>query len=182
MEKIIQLASIFNLASFSWDILMLLFLFTASFLYGMTMGKNRMTLVILSTYMSFAIFSSFPFSYFSYFENLSSGNNLFFLKLGVFLLFFALTFVILNRSFFGHLFRVSKALYNISFFKILLLSFAQVGLFMSIFFSIMLSEKMSEFTGLTSLIFANEIAQVVWFLIPLVFLGLFKNRKQAYSD
>ncbi len=177
MDKITQLASVFSLASFSWDILMLLFLFAASFLYGMTMGKNRMTLVILSTYISFAIFSVLPFSYFTSFDGLTSGNNFFFLKLGIFLLFLTLIFVILNRSFFGRLFRVSKALYNISFFKILLLSFAQVGLFMSIFFSIALSEKIMEFTGLTSLVFANQTAQAIWFLIPLVFLGLFKNRK-----
>ncbi|MEK7452855.1 MAG: hypothetical protein AAB614_01320 [Patescibacteria group bacterium] len=167
-----QLANIINISGLSWDILAFCFLIFVSLLYGMLLGKNRIILTILSTYISFAILSVFPLFYLQSFF----VDRIFFLKLSLFLIFMVLSFIFLNRSFFGKLFKVSKALYNTSFLKITLLSFAQIGLFMSILFTMVVSEKVAKITNLTELIFVSQTAQVIWFIIPLVLLGFFKNR------
>ena len=165
-----QLASVINLQGLSWDILALIFLFVVAFLYGMLLGKNRIILIMLSTYISFAIVSVFPFSYIG-------NSNIFFAKIVVFMLFIILSFLFLNRSFFGHLFKISKALSNISFVKITVLSFFQIGLFMSVFFTLVESENIASLASMTKLIFVTEISQVVWFVLPVLLLGVFKGRK-----
>jgi len=168
-----QITSAINIQSLSWDMLAILFLLVASIFYGLLLGKNRIILLMLSTYSAFAIYSIFPFSKIS-----AVTGNLFFLKFGVFLIFMAISFIFFNRSFFGHLFKVSKALSNISFFKIMILSFFQIGLFMSIFFGIVLTDSARSISPLTKLVFTGSIPTLLWFLAPLLFVGLFKGRKQ----
>lgn len=174
MEKITQLASAFSLASLSWDILILFFLFIVALLYGLTMGKNRIALTILSTYVSFSIMTVFPFFIF---KDIVIDSRFFLIKSAVFIIFIAISFILLNRSFFGHLFKVSRALSNMSFPKIFLISIAQVGLFMSIFFSNILSGDGSNLSGLSKILFTTQSAQVLWVIAPVLLLGVFKSKK-----
>jgi len=174
MEKITQFAAAFSLASLSWDILILFFLFIVALLYGLTMGKNRIALTILSTYISFSIITVFPFGIF---ENIAGESRFFLVRSTVFIIFIAISFILLNRSFFGHLFRVSRALSNMSFPKIFLISIAQVGLFMSIFFSDILSGSGNDLSGLSRIMFTTQTAQVLWVIAPVLLLGIFKSKK-----
>jgi hypothetical protein len=174
MEKITQLVAAFSLASLSWDILILFFLFIVALLYGLTMGKNRIALTILSTYISFSVMTVFPFSVFS---GVVDDSRLFLVKSAVFIIFIAISFILLNRSFFGHLFKVSRALSNMSFPKIFLISITQVGLFMSIFFSDILSGSGNNLSGLSRIMFTTQTAQVLWVIAPVLLLGIFKSKK-----
>ncbi len=174
MEKITQLAATFSLASLSWDILILFFLFIVALLYGLTMGKNRIALTILSTYVSFSIITVFPFGLL---ENTEGESKLFLVKSAVFIVFIVISFILLNRSFFGHLFKVSRALSNMSFPKIFLISIAQVGLFITIFFSNIFLGSGIELSGLSKFIFTTKTAQVLWVIAPVLLLGIFKSRK-----
>jgi len=140
------------------------------------MGKNRIALTILSTYVSYSIITVFPFNIF---DGLVGESRMFFVRSAVFIIFIAISFVLLNRSFFGHLFKVSRALSNMSFLKIFVVSLTQVGLFMSIFFSDILSGSGNELSGLSKLIFTTQIAQVLWVMAPVLLLGFFKNKKPA---
>ena len=176
MDKLANIASSLSLASVSWDILILFFLFIVALLYGLTMGKNRIALTILSTYVSYSMITVFPFSIF---DGSVGGSRMFLVRSAVFIIFIAISFVLLNRSFFGHLFKVSRALSNMSFPKIFIISLAQVGLFMSIFFSDILVGSGNELSGLSKLIFTTQIAQVLWVIAPVLLLGVFKNKKPA---
>ena len=93
----------------AWDVLIIILVLIAAFIYGFLMGRNRMILFMLCTYFSLAIVSFVPWAKLSDIKWLGIGENpsssliiLFFLAL---MLFF---FIFVPRSVLSSLARVRK--------------------------------------------------------------------------
>ena len=51
----------FNFAEPTWDLFIILFFLLASFVYGLTLGRDRIILILISIYMSLAVIGAAPF-------------------------------------------------------------------------------------------------------------------------
>ena len=45
----------------TWDLFIILFLFVGAFLYGLTLGRDRIILVLISVYMALTVLRAMPF-------------------------------------------------------------------------------------------------------------------------
>lgn len=155
----------------SWDVLVLIFLFLAAFLYGFFLNKNKIILIIFSAYISFSLIVSLKD-----FENLVRKDDLFFARLGAFIFFIIFVCYLLNRSFVGNTLKFSQeSSFSIEFLKKLVLSLAQIGLFISIFLNVILTEEIISVAMVTEVLFMNHAALTAWLATPILLVGIFKK-------
>jgi hypothetical protein len=50
---------------------------------------------------------------------------------------------------------------------------------MSIFFSFILLGSGNELSGISRILFTEPIAQLLWIFVPIVLLGVFKNKRST---
>lgn len=133
------------------------------FLHGLTLGRTRALISLLSIYIAFTIYRLFP-----YLEELKKIVNRpllddYFLQVGLFLAVYILIFVILNLSFARK--RLSSS--EFSFFAVIFLSILQIGLLASIIISLLPETLTVKFLGKFYELFGSQQALFFWALAPL---------------
>lgn len=121
--------------------------------------------------------ASFLESHFIYFDKLREtikGKPEFWLHIGLFLIFFIISLVILNRSVLKH----SLALRETSFFPIALIAVLEIGFLASLIVSYFPSEIGGGLPVWVVKFFGTQNAQFWWALAPLVVFMFFKRRKE----
>jgi len=90
----------FDLASPSWDIFILAFFVVAVFVYGFAMGRNRIVATLIAIYMALAVVANAPFldGWIDSAMSIQNVGQIFAVKLGLFLLIFAILFFLFSRS------------------------------------------------------------------------------------
>ena len=90
-----QLANI-GLNITSWEIIILLFLLAGGFLLGVLLGRSRIFLLLLGSYISFAIMSVVPFK--KFLPDLFDREEDFVIYIVIFLVLIWLIYFLLSRS------------------------------------------------------------------------------------
>ncbi|MDZ7798123.1 MAG: hypothetical protein U5L76_00730 [Patescibacteria group bacterium] len=154
-----------NWAEPTWDLFIVLFFIIAGFLYGMSLGKDRIIIIIISIYMSLAVVNTPPV--------MDVMKEMFAVKMSTFLVIFILLFFFLSRS------ALLKALSNTdsrgSWWQVILFSILHVGLLVSITLSFLPPESLEQLSPLTKTLFAGDYARFGWIVAPIVMMILIKG-------
>lgn len=153
----------------SWDLFIYLFFIISVFLYGFSLGKERILVILISVYMSLAIAQNLPFIN----DDLSGKFGLgpvFVLRLLVFAFFVFLLFYLFTKigalaGFTGH-----SSIAHIAVFSVL-----QVGLLISIILSFIPPESLSALSSFTQTVFVSDIAKFLWIIAPIAGMFLLKK-------
>lgn len=167
-ELIVQKFSTINWLQPTWDLFILLFFVVASLIYGISLGRDRIIVILVSIYMSLAIVNYMPFV--REFNAGISINDAFALRVSVFLGIFILLFFFLSHSALvktlGHEASQGKL------WQVMIFSFLHVGLLISVTLSFFPSDLSSVLSPITHSLFLSDIAKSAWVLLPVVAMAV----------
>ncbi len=163
--------------NYGW--LVALFFVFVVFLIGLSLGRSRILLSLICLYIA-----AFLEPHFIYFDKLrevafrqAQGKPEFWLHIGLFLIFFIVSLLILNRSALKH----SLTLRETSFLPIILIAILEIGFLASLIMAYLPSE-ISEGLPVWAVKFLDtQNAQFWWALAPLLLL-LFMRRKKGIPN
>jgi hypothetical protein len=164
---LVSVAKQLNLSHPTWDLFILLFFLVAVFLYGFSLGRDRIIVILVSIYMALAVVRSLP--YLDQFRAEVNVGKVFAFQLTTFLGLFVVLFFVLSRS--ALLRSLGVGEYG-SIVQVMLFSFLQVGLLTSVTLSFLPASALGHFAPLTRLIFVSDIGKFAWVILPVVSLGL----------
>ncbi|MFH1597544.1 MAG: hypothetical protein ABIB97_00540 [Patescibacteria group bacterium] len=159
-----------NLASFdfskpSWDLFIVLFFVIASLLYGISLGRDRIIVILVSIYMSLAIVNTAPFL--PNIETRIMVNDVVVLKISTFLAVFIALFFLLSRS--GLLKTIASGDQKGSWWQVIVFSILHVGLLISVTLTFLPQNVIDEkFSTITKTLFIGDWAQFVWIVAPVI--------------
>jgi len=168
-----QLAMVLNING--WEIILALFLVGGSFLLGLTIGKSRVFLLILGSYISYALMNVIPFK--KIFPAMFAKEENFVVSIVVFFALMGLVYFILSRSILKSGKRKLKSVFHALFLSLFLM-----GILVSVVFSFFPSDLLAAFSSTTKTIFNTSIARLLWLVLPLIFIGIFRGGKSRDNN
>ena len=157
----------FDFSAPSWDLFILIFFVVAVFIYGFSLGRNRIVVILIAIYMALAVVNTAPFIN-NWVNQALSINNLgqvFVFKLGLFLVVFALLFFLFSRS--RLLFNIGADQQHSGWWQIPIFSVLHIGLLLSIALSFLPPDALNVLSPLTRQIFASDIGRFAWITAPI---------------
>jgi len=170
MEGIINWFLTIDWANPGWDLIILLFFVVGALLYGIAMGRSRVLVVLMSIYITLAIANTFP--WLKYLEGSLNVNNSFVIQTTIFVALLIAFFFIISSSALGKVMKNEGG----AWWQVILFSFLQVGLLISVILTYLPMEFLSNFNLLTQEIFISDIGKVVWLVLPVVAMLLVKRK------
>lgn len=161
-----------NWAAPTWDLFIVLFFVITVFLYGMSLGRDRIIVILVSIYMALAVVSNAPFLG-NWDANVKVGD-FFAFRVTTFLGLFVLLFFVLSRS---ALQRTFGNLAAGSWWQVLLFSVFHVGLLVSITLSFLPPDAITHLAPLTQRVFASDLARFLWIVAPIGGMVLIKHEE-----
>jgi len=165
----------------SWDLFIVLFFLIASIIYGLSLGRDRILVILIAIYMALAVVNYAPFA-----EKLVSGTTLedfFLIRVLSFAAVFLILFFLLARSALLH--TIGAHASHSSWWQVFVFSFLHVGLLISITLSFLPESFTSQLSPFTHNVFATENARFIWIILPIVVMALVrkpKRRRQREID
>jgi hypothetical protein len=157
-----------NWASPTWDVFIVLFFVLAVFLYGISLGRDRVVVILVSVYMALALVANLP----GLDELFASDVGKHFLtKVGVFGGFFVILYFLLSRSVFAGTF---AGVASGKWWQVFLFSVFHVGLLVSSVLSFLPTDVIGHLAPLTQTLFATETARFCWLVAPIASLLVVK--------
>ncbi len=159
----------------SWDIFGILFFVIASFIYGLSLGRDRIILNIISIYISLAITERVPFLLLRPFANIPENQH-FIVQIAIFIFILMVLFFLFSRSaFFSSSLRIESA----TWWHVLLLSIFQVGLLISVSLSFLPSEILQGASPLTQQLFGSGNAQSFWLISAILVSVITRESRES---
>lgn len=160
----------------TWDLFVILFFVVASLIYGVSLGRDRIIVILVSIYMALAVVNYIPFI--SEFTAAISVNDAFALRVSVFLGIFILLFFFLSHS------ALLKTLGHTSaqggIFQVMIFSFLHVGLLISVTLSFFPTDLSGVLSPFTRSIFLGDIAKALWVTLPILAMAIFGKIEKDY--
>jgi uncharacterized membrane protein len=151
----------------TWDLIIVLFLAGMGFLLGLMLGKNRIFLMLLGAYISSALLSVIPVK--KMFPDFFGKEENFVVMIVSFLVLIGIVYFIFSKSVLKSK-RGDRSIFQVFFYGLFL-----VGIVLTMVFSFLPEDLISQFSSLILKIFNTSLARTLWFLIPLIFIGIFKR-------
>src|SRR3989338_7554575 len=148
----------------SWDLFIVLTFLVISLLYGISLGRDRILVILVSIYMSLAVVKYVP--YVTTFDASISINEHFALKVSVFLGLFILLFFLLSQSALVRTF--GSGTRQGSWWQVMVFSVLHAGLLISVTLSFLPAAAVANLHPLTLQAFVSDPAKAVWVILPLV--------------
>ncbi|MBI4458026.1 hypothetical protein HY633_03630 [Candidatus Uhrbacteria bacterium] len=162
-----------NWASPTWDLFIVLFFIVTVFLYGMSLGRDRIIVILVSVYMALAVVSNAPFL--GRLQADININQYFAFKVTTFLGIFILLFFLLSRS---ALLRTFGNLAAGSWWQVMVFSAFHVGLLVSITLSFLPPDAIGHLAPLTKQVFASETGKFAWVVLPIVGMVMLRGNEK----
>ncbi len=162
----------FNFFQPTWDVFIILFFVIAALVYGVSLGRDRILVILVSIYMALAVVKYLPFIT-DYSANVSV-NNAFAFRISLFLGIFILLFFFLSQS--ALLRTFGNDARQGSWIQVIVFSFLHVGLLISVTLSFLPAEMTSTLSPLTMLIFESDAGRAFWIIVPIVAMAFFGAR------
>ncbi len=159
-----------NLNITSWELIIVLFLIGGGFLLGLLLGKDKLFLMLFGSYVSSALLSVIPLR--KMFPDFFGKEENFVVLIVLFLFLIGIVYFLFSRSILGGRKKIGKSFFRKFFYGLFL-----VGIILSMIFSFFPQDLIDKFSSLTLKIFNTSIARTLWFVIPLIFVGIFRNKK-----
>ena len=161
-----QLASA-KLGIMGWELIIVLFLIGGEFLLGLMLGKNRIFLMLLGAYISSALLSVIPVK--KMFPDFFGKEENFVVMIVSFLVLIGIVYIIFSKSVLKSKSR-TQSIFQTFFYGLFL-----VGIILTMVFSFLPEDLISQLSDLTLKIFNTSLARILWFVMPLVFIWIFKK-------
>ena len=146
----------------TWDILLLLFFFSAVFIYGLFAGRNKTIVLLLASYPAALLneYIPYPAGFLSQFN----ASQIIFLKSFSFFILALFIFWILGKS------GLSRKEINRRTGQVIFLSFLSVGFWANIVFGYALkaNSEIIKLAPITQLLFDSGLAHFIWLVLPLL--------------
>ena len=154
-----------------WDLSILLFFIVSAFLYGFSLGRDRIIVILVSIYMSLAVVEALP----NFVLNINFNQNFAF-QITAFIAMFVVLFFFISRS--AILRTIGSELSDGKWYQTIVFSILHVGLLISVTMSFLPAEIMNRFTPFTQRIFTGEWQRFAWIAAPILMMIIFGSRKQ----
>lgn len=142
-------------------------------LYGLSLGRTKALISLLSVYVALAFDAVFP--YLKQLHSLISvSTEIYVVRLIVFLLVYLIVFAILNQSFA----RSRLTLKDSSIISVGIISLVQIGLLVAVITNIIPNEVIEKMPDYLSAYFANKIVLFFWVVIPIAILIFMRRSKR----
>ena len=154
----------FNFQSPTWDMFIIMFFLVASFVYGLTLGRDRIIMILIAIYIALAVIGAAPFM-----DELippdANPNNVFLYRIALFLGVFVALFFLLSRS--AILRALARSDAPGEWWQIVVFSILHVGLLISITLSFIPEEYYGQLSQMTKDWFVGEGAVFFWVIAPI---------------
>jgi len=155
----------------SWDLFVVIFFVVTIFLYGFTLGKDRIIVIMLSTYITLALIKGMPASAGDFLASVKIGGSEIG-QSGAFLAIVVVLFFLLSRSVAASVFEGGS---RGSWGEIIMLSFLQAGLLVSVAISFLPLEITENFSLLIKSVFIDGVAPSIWLVAPILAVVFFSK-------
>ncbi len=161
-----------DLATPSWDLFLVLFFLIGVLLYGLTLGRDRIVVIMVSIYMGLAVVTNAP-----YLQKLTASFsvNHFAFRVTAFLGVFVLLFFFLSRN---ALIRSLDFGGGGQLLQTVLFSILHVGLLVSVAMSFLPGSAAAHFSPQARGIFLSDPARFAWLVAPIVAMMIFGGNKR----
>lgn len=162
----------------SWDLFIILFFLVASLIYGLSLGRDRIIVILVAVYMALAVVDYAPFM-----ERLIKGSSLesfFLFKVVSFVVVFLALFFILAQS--ALLNTIASRNVSRGWIQTVIFSILHVGLIISITLSFLPPSFVSQLSPFTRNVFTTETARFVWIILPIVTMALIRHPRRKRRE
>ncbi len=152
----------------SWDLFIVLFFVVGALIYGLSLGRDRVIVILVAVYIGLAVVSNTPLL-----NALNSSlrvNDNVTLRIALFLGLFILLFFLLSRS--ALLKTIGGASAPGSWWQTIIFSILQVGLLISITLNFLPKEMTQGLSETTRKIFMSDQGRSAWMILPIVMMIL----------
>lgn len=160
----------------TWDLFIILFFIVAAFLYGLSLGKDRIIVILVSIYTSLAIVEHAPLVNNQGFQDMINNfvSQFFVFQISAFLVVFIALFFVITRS--ALMKTIASSDTAGPWWQVLLYSVLHVGLIISIILSYIPKESIEGVLApLTQRVFTTDLAQNIWIIGPVAAMFIFKG-------
>lgn len=157
----------------TWDLFIILFFIVGALLYGLSLGRDRIIVILVSIYMGLAVVSNAP--YLRDFNAELTINQNFVIRIGVFLGIFVLLFFLLSRS---ALLKTLGSDARGSWWQVIVFSFLQCGLMISVTLSFLPAGTSENLSPFIQQAFLSDPARFSWLILPILMMAFIKGKKK----
>jgi hypothetical protein len=158
----------------TWDLFIILFFVIAALVYGISLGRDRILVILVAIYMALAVVKYLPFL--TEFSARISVNDAFAFRVSIFLGLFILLFFFLSQSALLRTFASGAA--QGSLIQVIVYSVLHVGLLISVTLSFFPQDLSGVLSPLTQTLFLSDAAKAVWIITPLLAMAIFGRGKK----
>jgi len=167
-DQIYQMFASINWLQPSWDVFIIIFFLVASLVYGISLGRDRIFVILVALYMGLAVVKYVP--YITEFNAQISVNNGFALNVSVFLGVFIILFFLLSQSALVKTF--GSEMNQGAAWQVIFFSFLQTGLLISVTLSFFPNDLSQWLSPLVQGMFLSDPAKAIWIILPIVAMML----------
>lgn len=174
MEQIMSFINGINWTTPSWDLFIFLFFIVGALLYGFSLGRDRIIVILVSIYMALAVVGNAPIL-----RQLNLAfhiNESMVLRITFFFSVFVVLFFLLSRS--ALLKTIGDNSIAGAWWQVILFSILQVGLLISITLTLLPPEILNNFSNTTQQIFVSDWGKSAWLILPIVVMALGPKRSK----
>jgi hypothetical protein len=178
MNAVMGFFTSLNWSNPTWDLFILLFFVIGALLYGLSLGRDRVIVILVSVYMALAVVSNTPLLTSL---NLSLNvNDNYVLKITFFLGIFVVLFFLLSRS--ALLKTIGGSNAPGSWWQTIVFSILQVGLLISITLSFLPKEMTQGLSETTRNVFMSDQGKSAWMILPILIMALAPRHKKPENQ
>jgi hypothetical protein len=163
-----------NWSAPTWDLFIFLFFIIGALLYGLSLGRDRVIVILVSIYMALAVVSNTPLL--NSFNFSFHVNDNYILQITFFLSLFVVLFFLLSRS--ALLKTIGGSGAPGSWWQTILFSVLQVGLLISITLHFLPTEMTQNLSDVTKQIFMSDQGRSAWMILPIIVMVLAPKAKK----
>ncbi len=168
MDQALAFINSINWTTPSWDLFVFLFFIVGSLLYGFSLGRDRIIVILVSIYMALAVVGNAPIL-----RQLNLAfhiNDSMVLRISFFFSVFVVLFFLLSRS--ALLKTIGENSVAGAWWQVILFSILQVGLLISITLTLLPAEILNNFSYTTQQIFISDWGRSAWLILPIIVMAL----------
>lgn len=155
-----------------WQFLIPVILALAIFIYGISLGRNRLLGLLLSTYLALVIVRTIPWSLF----RVTAPS--FGLQIVVLLALVFFIFIFLPGSSLGDGLGLSYKKVKTALIWLFIFAILQLGLFTSVILSFLPEDNLTKVPEFIKKIFASPQGHFIWLALPLLVMILYRKKKK----
>lgn len=155
----------------SWDMFIYLFFIIATLLYGLSLGRDRVIVILISVYMALAVVDAAPFL--DSVRGAAGADQFGVFRVAIFAVVFILLFFLMSQS--ALLSTIASTDTRGAWWQVIVFSMLQVGLLISIVLSFLPAGATTHLAPMTQKIFVQDTSRFLWIIAPIVAMILLKG-------